>query len=293
MKKSIGEREEWTGSRGAFLIERHTANAMAAAHWHDHVELNLLLEGSMTYLLNGRLEQIDAGRLTLFWAAIPHQTVTVDAQVPLVCIYLPLVDFLALPIDREVRQSIMQGRLLRNPDREATDLRLLPRWEEEWRSGSSARQKLVVEEVRLRVRRLILDSSEINNAPNPAGPALPVGHAVRHVELLTDIINSRYANAISLSDLARLAGMHVTTVNKAFRDVLGITANEYLIRFRIARAMQRLTDTDEPVLQVGYACGFGSISRFYEIFKTRTGITPRQFRESMASTKASLRPVVF
>jgi AraC-like DNA-binding protein len=285
MRRNTVEREEWPGSRGEFLIERHTANAMNAAHWHDHVELNLLLEGRMTYLLNGRLEQIEAGRLVLFWAAIPHQTIAVDANSPLICIYLPLVNFLALPIDRQVRQSVMQGRLLRGPDTQTNDLRSLPLWEEEWRAGNPARQRLVLEEVQLRIRRLMLDSCETSDPETLSAPAPPVGHAVRHVELLTDLINSRHSNPLSLPDLARLAGMHTSTINKAFRDVLGITANEYLIRYRIARAMQRLADTDQPVLQVGFECGFGSVSRFYEIFKARTGITPRQFRES--SNKAS------
>ncbi|MGO8112870.1 hypothetical protein AB9E26_37020, partial [Rhizobium leguminosarum] len=28
--------------------------------------------------------------------------------------------------------------------------------------------------------------------------------------------------------------------------------------------MQLLTDTEDPVLQIGFDCGFGSSSRFYE-----------------------------
>ncbi|UIL32003.1 AraC family ligand binding domain-containing protein (plasmid) [Rhizobium leguminosarum] len=107
--KHSQSRGEWIGSRGQFLIERHIADAMAAPHWHDHVELNLLMAGQMTYLFNGRLEQVEAGRLVLFWAAIPHQTIAVAENAPLVCLYLPLIDFLGLPVDRKARQSIMQG----------------------------------------------------------------------------------------------------------------------------------------------------------------------------------------
>ena len=42
--------------------------------------------------------------------------------------------------------------------------------------------------------------------------------------------------------------------------------------------MQRLADTDEPILQIAYDCGFGSTSQFYELFRKRIGATPRQFR---------------
>jgi AraC-like DNA-binding protein len=279
--RSNHEREEWIGSRGQFLIERHTADTMAAAHWHDHIEVNLLLEGQMTYLFNGSQQQVEAGRLVLFWAAIPHQTIAVTANAPLVCAYLPLVDFLALPIDGEARQSIMQGRFLTEENREMSDVVLIPRWEKEWQTGSAVRRGLVTEEVKLRMRRLILDNSEGAESRTSILPISSTGHAVRHVEQLTHLINSQYANPISVPDLAKLAGMHASTANKAFRDVLGISVNDYLTRYRIARAMQRLTDTNDPVLQIGFDCGFGSSSRFYEIFKERTGTTPRHFRESI------------
>ncbi|MGO7918510.1 helix-turn-helix domain-containing protein [Rhizobium ruizarguesonis] len=281
--KHTQSRGEWIGSRGEFLIERHIADAMAAPHWHDHVELNLLMEGRMTYLFNGRQEQVEAGRLVLFWAAIPHQTIAVAENAPLVCLYLPLIDFLGLPVDRKARQSIMQGRFLAQTNPETMDALTLPRWEKEWQSGSAARRKLVVEEVRLRIRRLILDNAESDNSPTNVSPTSLAGHAVRRVELLIDLINSRHADPISVPDLAKLAGMHPSTANSAFREVLGLSVNEYLTRHRIARAMQLLTDTDVPVLQIGFDCGFGSSSRFYEIFKERTGTTPRHFREAVNS----------
>ncbi|MGR9319555.1 helix-turn-helix domain-containing protein (plasmid) [Rhizobium leguminosarum] len=281
--KHSQSRGEWIGSRGQFLIERHIADAMAAPHWHDHVELNLLMAGQMTYLFNGRLEQVEAGRLVLFWAAIPHQTIAVAENAPLVCLYLPLIDFLGLPVDRKARQSIMQGRFLAQANQETMDALTLPRWEKEWQGGSAARRKLIVEEVRLRIRRLILDNAEIDNSPTHVSPTSLADHAVRHVELLIDLINSHYADPISVPDLAKLAGMHPSTSNSAFRKVLGISVNEYLTRHRIARAMQLLTDTEDPVLQIGFDCGFGSSSRFYEIFKERTGTTPRHFREAVNS----------
>lgn len=283
-----GAREEWVGAKGQFLIERHVADTMTAPHWHDHIEMNLLLEGDMTYLFNGRQERVEAGRLVVFWAAIPHQTIAVTENAPLVCIYLPLAEFLALPIDRDARQSIMQGRFLAQRDQETADFILIPRWEQEWRSGRATRRRLVAEEVRLRLRRLVLDSAEMNPFEAAALPVSLASHAVRHVEQLIDLINSRYADPISIPGLARLAGMHASTANKAFREVMGMSVNEYLTRYRIARAMQRLTDTDDPVLQIGFDCGFGSSSRFYEIFKQRTGTTPRHFRESLGSAKTVL-----
>ena len=274
--------DELTLARGDFMIERHIATAMPAAHWHDHVELNLLLEGEMTYLFNGRREEVEAGRLVLFWAAIPHQTIAVSDNAALIVIYLPLADFLALPADREARRVTMQGGFLTDPAITEHDGAVAARWVEEWRDGGPQRGSLLREEIALRVRRFILDCVETGRLSGGEAGTAAVAAAVRHVEALTDLVNSHYGEPVSMPDLAARGGIHPSTANKAFRDVLGLSVNEYLTRYRVARAMQRLVDTEDPILTIAYDCGFGSSSRFYELFKARTGQTPLAFRRSLA-----------
>ena len=274
---------EWAGSPRSFLIERHTADAMSAAHWHDHVEINLLLDGAMTYLFNGRQERVEAGRLVLFWAAIPHQTILVTPEAPLICVYLPLVDFLALSIDKKARQAIMQGAFVVEPCRRETTPATVSAWVEEWGRGDPVRRQLIADEAKLRVRRLILDHAD-NRGLSVVAAATPVSPAIRHSEVLTDLINRHFSEPLNLADLGRRANVHPTTANRAFRDVLGISVMEYLTRYRLARAMQRLAETEDSILEIALDCGFGSSSRFYDIFKQRTGTTPRQFRLSLGKS---------
>ncbi|KRB55027.1 AraC family transcriptional regulator [Rhizobium sp. Root708] len=281
--KNNGQLDEWLGSLSAFLIERHIADAMPAAHWHDHVEINLLLEGSMTYLFNGRQQQVEAGRLVLFWAAIPHQTIAVTADAPLVCIYLPLGEFLALPIDGGARQAIMQGAFIVDPQPSASTRSHGADWASEWETATNIRRDLIIDEVKVRVRRLILDYGEHRGA-SASNVATPVTPAIRYAQQLTDLINVRYSRTLTLPMLAGFAGVHATTANRAFRDVLGISVMEYLARYRLARAMQRLAETNETPLQIAHDCGFGSVSRFYDTFKGRTGMSPQQYRRSLRGT---------
>jgi AraC family transcriptional regulator, melibiose operon regulatory protein len=288
MTDHFNESSEWKGSPRGFLIERHTADAMSAAHWHDHVEINLLLDGAMTYLFNGRQETIEAGRLVLFWAAIPHQTILVTPEAPLICIYLPLADFLALSIDKKVRQAIMQGAFVVEPHRrEATSL-VVAAWVKEWAGDDPMRRQLIAEEAKLRVRRLILDHAD-GQGSSVATTVTPVSPAIRHSEVLTDLINRHFSEPLNLAELGRRANVHPTTANRAFRDVLGISVMEYLTRYRLARAMQRLAETKDSILEIALDCGFGSSSRFYDIFKQRTGTTPRQFRSSLTYSMSPTR----
>jgi AraC-like DNA-binding protein len=270
-------------ARGAFHVELHVADAMGAAHWHEHVEVNLLLSGSMTYLFNGRQEHVGARQLVLFWAAIPHRTIAVEENAQLICAYLPLIDFLALSVDRQVKQSVMQGAFLCDVRPDPTDGTTAARWAADWQTEDETRQRLIGEEVRLRIRRFILDQRD---APAKAKGRLPstpsAGHSVvRHAEALADLVNHHYAEPLTLARLADLVGVHPSTANKSFRRVLGLSVNEYVIRYRLAQAMQRLADTDEPILQIAFDCGFGSSSQFYDVFRQRIRSTPRMFRSSV------------
>jgi hypothetical protein len=48
---------------------------MKRADRHNEIELNLLKRCSLKYLLGGNTVTIPAGRLAVFWAAIPHQII--------------------------------------------------------------------------------------------------------------------------------------------------------------------------------------------------------------------------
>ena len=265
---------------GRFDIEQHIAEPMSAAHWHDHVEINLLVSGEMTYLFSGREERVEAGHLVLFWAAIPHRTIEVKADSPLICIYLPLAEMLSLPIERETKQAVMQGSFLVTSDADMLDIAVAGRWIAEWTDGNDAVRRIVAEEVNLRVRRMLLSPLAMRaNTRSGAGSA--ERSQARRAEELIELIKRHHAERLSLPRLAGLAGIHPSTAAAAFRSVLGISLNEYLIRYRLALAMHRLADTADPILDIAFSSGFGSTSRFYDLFKHRTGRTPNQFRLAM------------
>lgn len=266
---------------GRFEVEQHIAEPMSAAHWHDHVELNLLVSGKMSYLFNGREERVEAGHLVLFWAAVPHRTIEVEAGSQLICIYLPLAEMLGLPVEREAKQAVMQGSFLVAASADAFDVALASRWVEDWTRGNEAARQIVEEEVKLRVRRMLLAPLAVR--PKASGGAATAGRSqVRRAEELIELINRHYAEPLSLTRIAGMAGIHPSTATVAFRSVLGISLNEYLIRYRLAQAMHRLTDTTDPILDIAFSSGFGSTSRFYDVFKRRTGRSPSQFRQAVS-----------
>ena len=82
---------------------------------HNEIEMNLLSAGSLTYLLGGHRITLEAGRLAVFWAAIPHQIVAAEGEAPYYVVTLPLSEFLAAGLPTAVANRILTGELIIAP----------------------------------------------------------------------------------------------------------------------------------------------------------------------------------
>jgi AraC-like DNA-binding protein len=65
--------------------------------------------------------------------------------------------------------------------------------------------------------------------------------------------------------------------NRIFKEYSGVTIAQYIKEKRIEVAKKLLTDTDKTVEEVCVEVGYKDTANFYQIFKSATGISPRQF----------------
>jgi AraC-like DNA-binding protein len=285
----IQEADDGFLKASAFFAEHHIAEAMPEAHWHDHVELNLLLSGGMTYLFNGRRVPLAGNQVYCFWAAIPHQVIAVEkpasGKVDLVCVYVPFADFLALAMADGFKSAVMGGRILTMPQVDAIDPLLFQRWATEWQSVDDQHEQILRDEVRLRVKRLAMHAlpAATVEADAPEGEAEPQHltadrKMIDRVQKMTTFINAAFGNPIQVEDVAKVGGLHSTNATAVFKKVLGMSIAQYLRRQRLSQAMMMLVDTDMAIIEIAFACGYGSLSRFYDAFQRHMGKTPRDYR---------------
>jgi AraC family transcriptional regulator, melibiose operon regulatory protein len=264
--------------RHEFWVETHIANAMPESHWHDHVEINYLWSGHLTYLINGRRLSLGAGELAIFWAATPHQVVAVDAGEKISCAYLPLSYFLGLPLEPDFRQAILHGEVFYSPEQDEGDRHLFARWTREWSDAPPTHRAILEEEVRLRVRRLSW-SQALARAGGRGAAASPPGHrAVAQAEKMTRYIHDNLDEPLTVRDVVIASGLHPTNAGAAFQKVLGMSIGEYIRRHRLRHAMRLLADTDMEIAEVAFECGYRSITRLYDAFQKRLSKTPRRYR---------------
>ncbi len=108
----------------------------------------------------------------------------------------------------------------------------------------------------------------------------PEGNDVRLVRRVVDYISENYMENITLSGLAELVNLSETGLSRLFRSVTGLSCIDYVIEYRLTKAMGLLRSSDKPVIEVAYETGFNNISYFNRTFKKHCGQTPSQFRKS-------------
>jgi len=86
---------------------------------------------------------------------------------------------------------------------------------------------------------------------------------------------------ISVKDLVGVAAMSRRGLHKAFLENVGRTPGQELQRVRIERARRLLADSDHKVEMLASLCGYQSANSFCVAFKQATGMSPKQFRDSV------------
>lgn len=104
------------------------------------------------------------------------------------------------------------------------------------------------------------------------------GLSGQKLRAVMDFIAENYEQDLSLSELAQVAGMSTFHFAREFKRATGTTPHQYLIKFRVERAKALLTESEMPLVEVGFRSGFSHQSHFSRLFRRLTGTTPLSYR---------------
>lgn len=125
----------------------------------------------------------------------------------------------------------------------------------------------------------LLGSLAAPSARRPLYRADRLAWYARRIECARQMIEASYAEPLSLSMLARDAGMSVFHFARIFAELEGCPPHRVLTEVRLAHAAARLGD-GAGVTETCFAVGFGSLSHFVTAFRKRYGVRPSVFRRT-------------
>ena len=94
-----------------------------------------------------------------------------------------------------------------------------------------------------------------------------------------DYIGIHINEKLSISELAERAGYSEYYFSRKFKQEMGCTLTEYIMREKIERAKVLLSTTNMSIMDISIELSFNSRSYFSDTFQKNTGISPGEYRK--------------
>ena len=107
------------------------------------------------------------------------------------------------------------------------------------------------------------------------------GMAPRLLRRVFEFMHANMDKQIGLKDLADCAGLSLSHFSFQFRASTNQSPHQYMLRLRIERSKELLTDSRLSVLDVGLEVGFRNQQHFATVFRNSVGVPPSVYRTQL------------
>jgi AraC-like DNA-binding protein len=101
---------------------------------------------------------------------------------------------------------------------------------------------------------------------------------VRHLLRAKELADTRYADPLTVADLAQAAHLSPAHFSRSFREAFGESPHRYLLTRRLERAASLLRSTDRSITEICLMVGWASLGSFSTSFRRMFGLSPRAYR---------------
>ncbi len=255
-------------------------NFAADSHWHDDLEFISVLSGSMDYNVNGEILHLEAGQGIIVNARQIHYGFSNEHKdCEFYCILLhPMLLCTSQYIDRDFVSPILSDRSLPYVFLDSnTD------WQREILSDiecmylckDKPNAPLYIQNDFYHIWIILSENTLTEKRAKRQD---------RNLSVLKDMlvfIQKNYTDKITLQDIAKSGNVSKSTCLVIFKKYLQDTPTNYLIGYRLKKAIKLLKDSDMPITEIAISVGFGGVSYFAETFRKYYGYSPSKYRKGI------------
>ncbi|MFD0989135.1 helix-turn-helix domain-containing protein [Mariniflexile jejuense] len=95
------------------------------------------------------------------------------------------------------------------------------------------------------------------------------------------IVETHLYSNISITELAKLSGLSLSSFKRAFKNIYNDTPNNYILNQKIQKATKLLQNPTLNISEIAFDLGFNDPAYFSRLFKNKTNLTPSQYRLSV------------
>ena len=249
--------------------------SMAEAHYHPYYELFYVVKGSCRMFVGHKLYAVNEGELVILPPSALHRTqYETEAQRITVSFTPKYIETMKSILGEDfLSKYITPGKLHftenKKKEIEAFLTELLNKYE---KSLEDLLNSIDLKTLLIQLLVFIARNTEFK-CKNEL-----MDKRTESIQNAAKYIFENYGKDISLQEAADIAGIRDTYFSRLFQEITGYGFKEYLLNIRIQHAQEMLRAGKLKITQIALACGFSDGNYFGDIFKKRTGLSPREFR---------------
>jgi len=265
----------------------HEHDLTEVLHFHDFIEIVIILKGNGNQIVEGNEYQVSAGDIFVLQGYQVHAFKKADTLEIVNVMFTDSKKKSLLAFDKlkeldgysalfylepNFRNRQHYNNLLRLDRKALTKVEFIVNSmiheQQRERAGFQLVIKNKLEELIVELSRAYskLDTKEANSL-------------IRMSKVL-DFLESYYTEDINLNELADKSFMSVRNFQRIFKKAIGQTPIDYLIHIRLQKAKSLLRNTEMSLVDISYKVGFSDYNYFSRKFKQVVGIPPTKYKMS-------------
>lgn len=239
-------------------------------HCHDFYEIEIIIGGSGTHLLNGNTYKFKKGDVFIIKPTDFH-SLTVNGNL---IIYNIKFDESLLRNIFSLNSINLNEDYFANLNDEQLDLVLATVKALEYETQNVKEYNTPMKQILLEyiLLSIIRESKKCKTFVQDT-----------QLKNLLAYINRNFKTELRLENVAKILGYTPSYFSSWFHKTIGITYVEYINDLRLSEAKRLLMSTSGSVTEIGFIVGFSSFSGFLKNFKKKYGTTPSKFRKNLLS----------
>lgn len=251
-------------------------------HWHNHIEILYALDGSIRMTTNGINFKLDKGHICFINSGVIHSTSRGDEDNLILSIHITdskksvFYNFKNMKFNHETYLDNFQKNLVPLSDLQHLLLRIYIEYQNKLPGYENMILSLINACFAIMIRHSYLVPKDKDD--------FIAENNLKRFNLILDYISDHYTEKLSLQDLSDKMHMNYYYLSHFFKDMAGISFQEYISGLRLNQSEILLTTTNKTITQIGLDCGFPNIKSFTTIFKSNFGMLPTEYRKMMLKT---------
>ncbi len=270
------------------VLEYATHGERDRMHWHDHLEIALVVEGRGRFLFGRRELPAVPGDVFLIDNSQPHVAVADPGGSLRLLLVLFRPELIAGPGCRELDLGYLAP--FRVDDRTASARicggsalaaelgPVLRELRSTWDRHDPAERHFLDASLR-RALGLVIRDRGTGSLDAAARAAADRREQIRPVLAYVD---RHCRESITLDDVAEVVHVSPSRVRHVFKAVTGVGFKEHVTNVRVAEAKRLLLGTELSVAEIARAVSYTNLNQFYRVFYRSCAMSPAEYRRYYA-----------